>query len=100
MKQHEYEVTVKHIADAQGNPSTYTEALQFKAYNHDDIFKVLAYVQKTELVDDESAKAFAVGLKLVGDVLLENKDVPLFKEFMPQFVQFMKALKKSAPKEN
>ena len=48
MKQHEYEVTVKHIADAQGNPSTYTEALQFKVYNHDDIFKVLAYVQKTE----------------------------------------------------
>ena len=39
MKQHEYEVTVKHIADAQGNPSTYTEALQFKAYNHDDILK-------------------------------------------------------------
>ncbi len=31
MKQHEYEVTVKHIADAQGNPSMYTEALQFKA---------------------------------------------------------------------
>jgi hypothetical protein len=33
-------------------------------------------------------------------VLLENKNVPLFKEFMPQFVQFMKALKKSAPKES
>ncbi len=57
-------------------------------------------MQKTELVDDESAKAFAVGLKLLGEVLLENKDVPLFKEFMPQFVQFIQALKKSAPKES
>ncbi len=72
---------------------------EFTTYNHDDIFKVLGFIQKTELVDDESAKAFAVGLKLFGEVLLENKDVPLFKEFMPQFVQFMKALKKSAPKE-
>lgn len=96
MKQHEYEVTVKHIADAQGNPSTYSEALQFKAYNHDDIFKVLGFIQNSQLLDEESTKSFAVGLKLFGEVLLENKDVPLFKEFMPQFVQFMKALKQTA----
>lgn len=41
MKQHQYEVTVKHLADAQGNPSTYTEELQFQMGNHDDIFKIL-----------------------------------------------------------
>lgn len=41
MKQHQYEVTVKHLADAQGNPSTYTEELQFQVGNHDDIFKIL-----------------------------------------------------------
>jgi hypothetical protein len=96
MKQHEYEITVKHIADAQGNPSTYTDALQFKAYNHDDIFKVLGFVQNSQILDEESAKAFAVGLKLFGEVMLENKEIPLFKDFMPQFVQFMKALKKTA----
>ncbi len=28
MKQHEYKVSVEHIADATGNPSTYTEALR------------------------------------------------------------------------
>ena len=99
MKQHKYKISVEHIADATGNPSTYAEALEFTTYNHDDIFKVLGFIQKTELLDGESAKAFAVGLKLFGEVLLEHKDVPLFKEFMPQFVQFMKALKKSAPKE-
>ena len=41
MKQHTYEVTLKHMTDAQGNPSTYTETLSFNSYNHDDIFKVL-----------------------------------------------------------
>ncbi|MEG2463000.1 MAG: DUF3861 family protein, partial [Acinetobacter sp.] len=45
MKQHTYEVTLKHIADAQGNPSTYTDTLSFNSYNHDDIFKVLQVIQ-------------------------------------------------------
>ena len=96
MKQHEYDITVKHIADAKGNPSTYTEALQFKAYNHDDIFKVLGFIQNSQILDEESAKAFAIGLKLFGEVMLENKELPLFKEFMPQFIEFMKALKRTA----
>ena len=96
MKQHQYQITIKHVADAQGNPSAYTEELQFNAYNHDDIFKVLGFIQNSEILDDESAKAFAVGLKLFGEVMLENKELPLFKEFMPQFIEFMKALKRTA----
>jgi hypothetical protein len=96
MKQHQYQITVKHVADAQGNPSAYTEELQFNAYNHDDIFRVLGFIQNSEILDDESAKAFAVGLKLFGEVMLENKELPLFKEFMPQFIEFMKTLKRTA----
>ena len=68
MKQHTYEVTLKHIADAQGNPSTYTDTLSFNTYNHDDIFS---------------------------EVILEHKNFPLFKDFMPHFGQFMKALKQT-----
>lgn len=100
MKQHQYEVTVKHMADAQGNPSAYTEALQFNAYNHDDIFKVLEHLSKANILDEEKTKAFAVGLKLFGETLLENKDIPLFKEFMPDFLQFMKALKQTVKTQN
>ena len=95
MKQHQYEITVKYIADAQGYPSRYTKALQFNTYNHDDLFKVLEHLTKAQLLDDEKTKAFAVGLKLFGETLLENKDIPLFKDFLPQFVQFMKTLKHS-----
>lgn len=45
MKQHQYEVLVKHLADAQGKPSTYTEELQFNVANHDDIFKIVSMIQ-------------------------------------------------------
>ena len=95
MKQHTYEVTLKHIADAQGNPSTYTDTLSFNSYNHDDIFKVLQVIQNTQMLDDEAAKSFAVGLKLFSEVMLEHKNLPLFKDFMPHFGQFMKALKQT-----
>ena len=95
MKQHQYQITVKHVADAQGNPSTYTEELHFNAYNHDDLFKVLEHIQQSNLLEDEKAKAFAVGLKLFGETLLENKQHPLFKAFLPQFIEFMKTLKQT-----
>ncbi|HRB57836.1 MAG TPA: DUF3861 domain-containing protein [Acinetobacter johnsonii] len=95
MKQHTYEVTLKHIADAQGNPSTYTDTLSFNSYNHDDIFKVLQVIQYSQMLDDEAAKSFVVGLKLFSEVMLEHKNLPLFKNFMPHFGQFMKALKQT-----
>lgn len=95
MKQHQYQVCVKHIADAKGQPSGYNDVLQFNTRNHDDIFKIVEKIQQSQLLDQESAASFAVGLKLFGETLLENKDLPLFKDFMPQFVEFMHALKKT-----
>ena len=95
MKQHTYEVTLKHIADAQGNPSNYTDTLSFNTNNHDDIFKVLQVIQNSQMLDAEAAKSFAVGLKLFSEVMLEHKNFPLFKDFMPHFGQFMKTLKQT-----
>ena len=47
------------------------------------------------MLDAEAAKSFAVGLKLFSEVMLEHKNFPLFKDFMPHFGQFMKALKQT-----
>ena len=95
MKQHTYEVTLKHMTNAQGNPSTYTDILSFNSYNHDDIFNVLQVIQNSQMLDAEAAKSFAVGLKLFSEVMLEHKNFPLFKDFMPHFGQFMKTLKQT-----
>lgn len=100
MKQHQYYVTVQHLADAQGNPSTYTEKLEFNTGNHDDIFVVLQKLQQAELFDERTTQSFAVGLKLFSEVMLENKNHELFQDFLPQFGQFMKHLKQQVKKEN
>ena len=99
MKQHQYYVTLQHLADAQGNPSRYTEKIEFNTGNHDDLFIVLDRLQKAELFDGETTKSFAVGLKLFGEVMLENKNHPLFKDFKPQFLEFMKNMKQQMKKE-
>lgn len=93
MKKHLYEITVKHLTDNHGNPSTYTDPVKFEVQNHDDIFKVIAKSQEKSALPEESIIPFAVGLKLFGEVMLENKDNPLFAEFAPHFGDFMKKLK-------
>jgi len=98
MKQHQYHVAVQHLADAQGNPSTYTEKLEFDVGNHDDLFVILERLKQAELFDEQTTKSFVVGLKLFGEVMLENKDHELFKDFRPHFGQFMKHLKQHAKK--
>ncbi|USP40374.1 DUF3861 domain-containing protein [Acinetobacter sp. XS-4] len=93
MKQHQYHVTVQHLKNAKGEASTYTERLEFYVGNHDDIFEIVERLKKVDFFDDETTKAFGVGLKLFSEVMLENRDHPLFQEFFPQFGQFMKNLK-------
>ena len=99
MKQHQYHVTVQHLKDAKGQASTYTERLEFYTGNHDDIFEIVERLNSAEFFDDQTTKAFAVGLKLYSEVMLENKDHPLFEEFLPQFGQFMKNLKQHVKKQ-
>lgn len=97
MKQHRYKVTVEHLADPQGVPSSQAP-LQFEVGNHDDIIAVVERLRSRGDFDANTATAFGVGLKLFGEVMLENKDHPLFASFAPHFGQFMKELKKGPAK--
>ena len=93
MKQHRYRVTLEHLADAQGAPSSYEAPLVFEAGNHDDIFQIVERMKKREGFTESSATALAVGLKLFSEVMLEHKAHPLFSSFKPHFSEFMKELK-------
>lgn len=86
MKQHQYHVTVQHLADAQGNPSTYSEKLEFNTGNHDDIFVVLQKLQQAELFDEATTKSFAVGLKLFSEVMLKIKITNCLRTFFHSLV--------------
>lgn len=93
MKQHRYRITVEHLSDAQGNPTTYPAPLQFETGNHDDILAIAARMRQRGDFDAETATAFAIGLKLFSEVMLTHRQHPLFEELGPQFGQFMKRLK-------
>jgi hypothetical protein len=94
MKQHRYQITVEHLADAHGNPSTHAEPLRFEAGNHDDILAIAERMRGRGEFPPDTANALAVGLKLFSEVMLENRGHPLFTEFAPHFRAFMQHLKK------
>jgi hypothetical protein len=74
-------------------PSNYQQALKFEVGNHDDIFAIVDKIKQRQDFDEDQAAAFAVGLKLFSEVMLKQRKNPLFDEFRPHFMQFMKQLK-------
>ena len=87
MKRHQYRITIEPIAPAAPPP------LQFQVDAHDEILSLVERSRQRGDFDTDTAAAFTVGLKLLGEVMLKNRSHPLFEEFGPQFGQFMKRLK-------
>jgi hypothetical protein len=97
MKQHSYRITIEHLLDANGAPSQYDAPLQFNVGNHDDIFEIVERLRRRSDFDENASTALAVGLKLFSEVMLENRNSPLFEDLMPHFSSFMKKLKSTTP---
>lgn len=93
MKQHRYHLTLCHVADATGNPSG-RAPLELDLGNHDDIFAIVERMRSRGDFSPGDAAALAVGLKLFSEVMLENRDHPLFASFRPHFADFMRMLEK------
>ncbi len=94
MKQHRYRITVEHLVDAHDSLLPNRQPLQFEVGNHDNIFAIVDRVRERVDFDLASAAALAVGLKLFSEVMLENREHPLFQVFAPHFRDFMTTLKK------
>ncbi|WBL22571.1 DUF3861 domain-containing protein [Zunongwangia sp. HRR-M8] len=70
--------------------------IEFEFGNHDEIFGIIDAVKSKNLFETEAeATEFALGLKLFSEVMLKNKNHPLFEELKPEFAKFMKKLKAS-----
>ena len=93
MEKHAYRITVEHLAAPHGE-KVRQNPLCFETTNRDNIFNIADHLKRQHEFPDDQAEAFAVGLKLFGNILLENRDLPVFEAFVPQFGAFMKALKK------
>jgi len=83
-----YRVTLESLS-----ANTEAQTLQFETDNHDDIFAIVKRTQARGVLDDESAKAFAVGLKLFSEVILKNREKPPYSEMKPILGELMKIVK-------
>jgi len=93
MKQHRYRITVEHLATADGSPPDSGAPLQFEVGAHDEILALVKRSRQRGDFDQDSAAAFTVGLKLLGEVMLQNRENPLFEDFGAHFGEFVKRLK-------
>lgn len=91
-RNNKYQIHLEEIELKDGTPGE--QSITFEFENHDNIFSIL----EMEGVQSKfSSKAdfteFIVGLKLFSEVMLRDKNNPLFEDFFPAFMQFMKKLK-------
>jgi hypothetical protein len=99
MANHHYRITQEQL-DATSS-TTPSPSLQFDFDNHDDIFAIierLDYLQQRGDISAAEVPQLAVGLKLFGKVMMENRESALFAALHPHFVEFMRELKKGVPK--
>lgn len=87
-----YQLELKELKLKDGSEGTKNLSLQFD--NHDDIFNIIEVIKSKKIFDDENTVTeFALGLKLFTEVMLKNKQHPLFEDLRPAIMEFMKKLK-------
>lgn len=93
-KYNHYKVTLEHTYSPKDEELQQPVILAFD--NHDNIFNIVKVLKEKDLFNDESQSAeFAIGLKMFSEVMLRNRDNPLFEQLQPAFRDFMKKLKGS-----
>lgn len=91
-KYNQYKITLEHTYNPKEEELQQPVVVAFD--NHDNIFNIIKVLQERDLFNDVNQSAeFAIGLKMFSEVMLRNKDNPLFEEFLPAFKNFMKKLK-------
>lgn len=90
-----YKLTLEPLELAKGDAAK-EELLSLEFENHDEIFGIIERVKQKKLFGDDNQSAeFAIGLKMFGEVMLKNRNHPIFEELAPAFKEFMKKLKQS-----
>ena len=95
-RQNRYMLKLELLATAKLEDNTNYPPVELEFENHDNIFSIIERLQGKELFQSKNQAAeFAIGLKMFSEVMLKNRDNPLFSEFSPAFREFMKKLKAS-----
>lgn len=91
-RENSYKLNLQEVRLKDGTSTN--QSLEFEFTNHDDLFKVMEFVKEKNLFFEKNqSMEFILGLKLFTEVMLKNKEHPLFEELKPAIMQFMKKLK-------
>lgn len=92
-KAHQYKLALTYLKNIKGEEMS-IPPLEISFENHDDIFSIIERQKERNFFNDvNQSTEFAIGLKLFSEVMLKNRDNPLFTELGPAFGLFMKRLK-------
>lgn len=65
--------------------------------SHENLLEKLEAVQQKPLLESQDdCIEMIIGIRLLGEVMLKNRNAPLFAELLPAFKAFMKNLKQQA----
>ena len=90
-KYNHYKITLEHLYNPKEEALHPTLELEFD--NHDDVFLIIEKIKDKGYFDESQSAEFAIGLKMFSEVMLRNKNNPLFEDFRPAFKDFMMKLK-------
>lgn len=93
MNRFAYRITVEPLATNPAATGDLPPPLQFDVSAHDEILALVGRSRQRGDFDADTAAAFTVGLKLLGEVMLRHRTHPLFEAFGPQFGEFMRRIK-------
>ncbi|MFI1744159.1 DUF3861 domain-containing protein [Thalassobellus sediminis] len=92
-KANKYKLRLELLELLRPDDKTY-EPIDLEFDNHDNIFTIIERMkQRDRFKTEQQSVEFAIGLKLFSEVMLKNKDNPLFEAFRPAFGELMKKIK-------
>lgn len=95
-RSHKYRITVTALVDEV--PVAKAPApLVFTHENHDDLAVIVDRVRRSSGLDADTAAATAIGLKLLGEIVLKHRDNVLFDPLRTPLREFIRSLKSMAP---
>lgn len=92
-RSHKYRLQLDYLIDTNGEKQQ-TDPVQIEFENHDNILAIIEILkEKDPFENKDQAVEFAIGLKMFSEIMIKNRNNPLFEELMPAFGVFMKKLK-------
>lgn len=97
VKEYKYRVNLISINNEDENG---VKGLDFEIANHDDLFRLLTLVQGKLGLDVDQEQGFLIGLKMFSEVLIKNRQNPLFIQMKQSMGEIMSILKNHIKKSS